>query len=62
MPMYNNVMYNYVQHYAIKNDKIMIFVMFMCMNDILNVLNDIDDIPNYNYCIFLHFRGACIHL
>ena len=37
----------------------MIFVMFMHMNDILN---DIDDIPNYNYCIFLHFRGACIHL
>ena len=40
----------------------MIFVMFMCMNDILNVLIDIDDIPNYNYCIFLHFRCACIHL
>ena len=40
----------------------MIFVMFMHMNDILNVLIDIDDIPNNNYCIFLHFRGACIHL
>ena len=40
----------------------MIFVMFMHMNDNLNVLNDIDDIPNYNYCIFLYFRGACIHL
>ena len=30
MPMYNNVMYNYVQHYAMK----MIFIMFMRMNDI----------------------------
>ena len=40
----------------------MIFVMFMHMNDILNVLIDIDDIPNYKYYIFLHFRGACIHL
>ena len=19
----------------------------------------LDDIPNYNYCIFLYFRGAC---
>ena len=52
MSMYNNVMYNYVQHYAIE----------MIKKDILNVLIDIDNIPNYNYYIFLHFRGACIHL
>ena len=39
----------------------MIFVMFMHMNDILIVLIDIDIIPNYNYYILLHFRGACIH-
>ena len=40
----------------------MIFVMFMHMNDIVNALIDIDNIPNYNYYIFLHSRGACIHL
>ena len=40
----------------------MIFVIFMCMNDVLIVLIDIDIIPNYNYYILLHFRGACIHL
>ena len=36
----------------------MIFVMFMCMNDILIVLIDIDIIPNYNYFILFHFRGV----
>ena len=36
--------------------------MFMCMNDILIVLIDIDIIPNYNYCILFHSRGVCIHL
>ena len=40
----------------------MIFVMFMRMNDILNVLIDIDNIPNYNYFILFHFRGVCIRL
>ena len=33
--------------------------MFMCM---YNILLNIDIIPNDNYYVFLHFRGACIQL
>ena len=40
----------------------MIFVMILCMNDILIVLIVMDIIPNYNYFILFHYRGVCIHL
>ena len=34
--------------------------MILCMNDILMLIIVMDIIPNYNYCILLHFRGVCI--
>ena len=36
----------------------MIFVMIMCMNDILIVLIVMDIIPNCNYFILFYYRGV----
>ena len=40
----------------------MIYVMILCMNDILMLMIVMDIIPNYNYFILFHYRGVCICL
>ena len=38
----------------------MMYLMILCMNDISLLMIVMDIIPNYNYCILYHFRGACL--
>ena len=40
----------------------MIYVMILCMNDMLMLMIVMDIIPNYNYFILFQYRGVCICL